>query len=860
MCNSRRHSRLWFNSLAILICLLCSGLVCTNAAMQYYHILPMGNVDDGSALLRLTRELSAKLIQERPKEISSTAEPVPAVVDQPQGQCLLDGVLVMETAVTCEKQVGCRAIQKTGHCCPDYKCDCQKDGRTYLNGDKLVDPETPCTVCYCQGGEILCSSVTCFHRDDCKPKYIPGRCCPEYDNCPVSILDPSHNGNQSHNPSPTTKETNAAIASSNQPIQQTVPQNPKITIKEITKPIEIRITDDNKAIPIHQIFKPQTTTTTQIIATESTTTSTAITDGSGSTQLPASAPTSSVATISPNTPITATDVGDSINGESTSTVTVTGSNINSDNNSNFGVDNNRQIILPVKGGINNGESLKLSASVAYPSTERNTVKIVIPQNGSSAESSNNDSGEVTAVVAQLNEGDISIPEFGAQELQHDASFDDPTKINIKRENLATTERSLSVVPIEEYGSPELLDGNGSGQSGGLQSQSSFDFEPETAGSDNVYHIILTTSGPPIDGSTDGFVSFKPNEDFQLPSDFEIQAAASNPQHAVVPPPPHLANFTDSPITLKSTTQAPATELSPTLNNTLPSTEGILLASISTESPKHTSENSHHVEEEETALPVESNPAYPSLPEDDFSLRDVNFPINEADEAVETDVKEEQRSIGGNALEVVRPRKPLEEGSGGGVEFMEASSTATYEACVDCTTENLSKLSDKVALLMNSAEDLSAETSISNNTDFISERFSRLANNTTNSDSNESIEMQLSSELGSGESTEVEKKLEKRREPTTPRPTPRSQMAIDIDELSGSASGDGKSDPKDDPKLDAESIKADENVEEGIVKQEAGLKEDVLTVNAKPTEERTAEEIPPDSPAGRIQQLLQRRFV
>lgn len=106
---------------------------------------------------------------------------------------------------------------------PLSTADCEKDGKTYSNGDKLVDPETPCTVCYCQGkclllcymlfwlygheklakfsniffffssficlviiiaGEILCSPVTCFHRDDCSPKYISGVCCPEYDNCP----------------------------------------------------------------------------------------------------------------------------------------------------------------------------------------------------------------------------------------------------------------------------------------------------------------------------------------------------------------------------------------------------------------------------------------------------------------------------------------------------------------------------------------------------------------------------------------------------------------------------------------------------------------------------------------------------
>lgn len=340
----------------------------------------------------------------------------------------------------------------------------------------------------------------------------------------------------------------------------------------------------------------------------------------------------------------------------------------------------------------------------------------------------------------------------------------------------------------------------------------------------------------------------------------MQGSASNRQHAVVLPPSQFSNFTDSPINLKNTTQESATDLSSTSNNTITSTQGIVLTSISTEFPKKSSENGHHVEEEETALPMESNPAYPSLPEDDFSLRDVNFPINEADDAVEADVKEEQRSIGSIPFEVVRSRKPAEEGSGNGVEFMEASSTATFKECTDCTTENVWKFSAKVAFLMNSAEDLSSETSISNNSDFIPDRFSGLAINTTNSDSSESIEVRWSSELGSGDSTEVEKKLEKGREPTTPRPTTRSVVAIDIDELSGNPSGDGKSDSKDDPKLDAESIKADENLEDGIVKQETGLKEDVLTVNAKPTEERTVEEVPLESEADRIQQLIQHRFV
>lgn len=32
--------------------------------------------------------------------------------------------------------------------------ECEKNGKVYANGEKLVDPETPCTVCYCQGNFI----------------------------------------------------------------------------------------------------------------------------------------------------------------------------------------------------------------------------------------------------------------------------------------------------------------------------------------------------------------------------------------------------------------------------------------------------------------------------------------------------------------------------------------------------------------------------------------------------------------------------------------------------------------------------------------------------------------------------------
>ncbi|XP_053960575.1 uncharacterized protein LOC128864842 [Anastrepha ludens] len=820
---------------------------------HFYNILPASSVGGRSpTLVRLTRELSVKLLSEEPaaKEIASTAESLPGTLDQPQDQCLLDGVLMLKASVTCETQVGCRAIQKTGYCCPDYKCDCQKDGKTYSNGDKLLDPETPCTVCYCQGGEILCSSVTCFYRDDCKPKYIPGRCCPEYDNCPVFTFDPTQNAKKSNNPPTPAAEVNSAETTSAPPPVL----NPNITIKEITKPVEIRITDDNKVIPIHHMLKPQTTTTTTSTTTtsteQSTTTRTTTTADGSSSPLPA--PTPSVAVVSQNTP---TEQEQNHSGESVSSSTT-----NNGNNLTFSIDNNRQTLLPVAGGVNNVESLKLSASVAYPSTERNTVVVAIPQNGANVENGSCDSGEVSAEVAQLVEDGEAIPAFGAQELQHDASLNDPTKVNIKRENLVTTER---VTAGEELGSPELIDGNDGGQSGGLQLQNTFDLEPETSGSDNIYHIILTTAGPRVEGNTDGFAGFKATEDLPQSGAVDIQAAASNNQHTVVLPPPQLSNTTATPINNDSTTHLPTTASTEAMpaSSSSSSTDASTLASTTPEAAKHSSDvRTFHLEEEESAIPMEANPAYPSLPEDDFSLRDVNFPLSETDDAGETDIKDEQRSIS-SAFDLVRSYKPADEGSGSGINIADGSSTASYYGVSsDSTTETASKLPTKVALLMNSAEDLSSETTISNSSDFQLDRFSRLANNASN-DSAESKETQLASETGSGsgESLEAEQKLGKQREPTTPRPKPHAAVDVDIDELGGNTSGDGNNNPEDDPKLDAESIKADENLEDGIVKQEAGQKEDVLTVNAKPTEERAAEEVPAAT-IGRIQRLFLQRFV
>ncbi len=64
--------------------------------------------------------------------------------------CLKDGYEVPKNSVHCIKKVGCRAIQKSGQCCPDYQCECEKDGKIYGNGEKMNNNDSPCQVCYCQ--------------------------------------------------------------------------------------------------------------------------------------------------------------------------------------------------------------------------------------------------------------------------------------------------------------------------------------------------------------------------------------------------------------------------------------------------------------------------------------------------------------------------------------------------------------------------------------------------------------------------------------------------------------------------------------------------------------------------------------
>ncbi|XP_034472265.1 cell wall protein DAN4 [Drosophila innubila] len=698
----------WSINLAILICLAHS----TNAVPT-----DSGNSNNSNNNNNSSASSTVVMVAFTPSSItssggSSTESPLEQA--QPQGQCLLDGLWVAETTVHCEKQTSCRAIQRTGHCCPDYKCDCEKDGKTYANGYKLVDPDTPCTVCYCKGGEIVCSSVTCFRRDDCMPKYVPGRCCPEYDNCPILDNNPSLGGETSSGASTTAKPA---------PIAPPAGFNWNITIKEITKPTEIRITDDNhkvkQTIPTRKVASTEGPTTAA--STTTTTTSTAAAPTTTTTVAVESTAVTTVTTATTEPTATATTV---VTTAATAATPTTDTPATPTSSSALSQDTNQKA-LPV----NSSESLKLIASVAYNTLGPQQKPLVT---------------------------------YNADGLQPLAE-NDPSKVNIKREY--TTE-----------GAPTASVASGDALSLGLSSafmQNGFrdalvdsgaaaaELEPDTAGSDNIYHIISTTEGPSSGGST--------TTERQLSTDGPTASSEMSSTYGYE----------------NSTTEMGL------------STEGLVAAS-SSESPVSSSTHTvHHMEEDEVPQ-VESNPAYPSLPEDDFSLRDVNFPLVELEDIVEAENKDEQRSIVSAFERDNKRTKQVTEstldtsgsGNGSGSGDMEL-----YQPLPSPSDHMLAQGSSISQVpLMYSAEDISAETRIQNVSELAKIRRSQSENETSG-------ELESGSGNGSGS--------EELREPTTPKAI--YVPVQDIDEL-GSGAGQAQSTAQD-PKADAESLKLDESQEQ-----------------------------------------------
>ncbi|KAL1446702.1 hypothetical protein WDU94_003609, partial [Cyamophila willieti] len=97
-----------------------------------------------------------------------------------------DGHIVC-SMIQCDIKPGCKTLQRPNQCCPDYQCDCVHNGKLYNNGQRLDSTLTPCQACYCRGGALMCTTLTCYTRDDCEGRVQPGSCCPSYDHCPPLV-------------------------------------------------------------------------------------------------------------------------------------------------------------------------------------------------------------------------------------------------------------------------------------------------------------------------------------------------------------------------------------------------------------------------------------------------------------------------------------------------------------------------------------------------------------------------------------------------------------------------------------------------------------------------------------------------
>lgn len=261
--------------------------------------------------------------------------------------------------------------------------------------------------------------------------------------------------------------------------------NSKITIKEITKPVEIRITDDNKAIPIHQILKPTSPSATSIRAST--------TQSPSSTVKVREAPPLSTASL------TSTSITNKTNNASEDSVVVIYS-ANLKNLTEIEVNDKADVINPStpQSVLNAEENLpKAPLTVSqHPNQAKAIESSVVPRL-----SIENNGGESLKLLPSVAYSTLSSPTDMAPEAYEKVapslsvfadrdSSADPSKVNIKREFLMTTEEegTNSNVTQPQQDSP-------SSYIGLLE-----EIEPEAAESDNIYHIIATTEGA-TNGST-----------------------------------------------------------------------------------------------------------------------------------------------------------------------------------------------------------------------------------------------------------------------------------------------------------------------------------------------------------------------
>ncbi|XP_017261029.1 kielin/chordin-like protein isoform X2 [Kryptolebias marmoratus] len=102
--------------------------------------------------------------------------------DDPSDPCA--ACVCREGSVQCERKrcppSDCNhPVQR--QCC--MSCDgCSFHGREIPDGTEFSDDKDPCSVCYCYGGDVICTKLPCY--GDCRHPYKPpGQCCGECERC-----------------------------------------------------------------------------------------------------------------------------------------------------------------------------------------------------------------------------------------------------------------------------------------------------------------------------------------------------------------------------------------------------------------------------------------------------------------------------------------------------------------------------------------------------------------------------------------------------------------------------------------------------------------------------------------------------
>ncbi|GIY54069.1 uncharacterized protein CDAR_365271 [Caerostris darwini] len=160
----------------------------------------------------------------------------------------------------CDIKPGCKAVRRSGECCPDYVCGCVHNNRVYEDGEIIKDLQNACYTCRCHGSSISCTFADCLFRGDCPPEYVPGECCPRYDHCP-----------------PLSTTSSSTIFTTPSTTQSSfVQQKEQIFINLTTQHLE-KFTAQDTTFTIVEILPSSTTTTTTKAYTEEITTPTDVT-------------------------------------------------------------------------------------------------------------------------------------------------------------------------------------------------------------------------------------------------------------------------------------------------------------------------------------------------------------------------------------------------------------------------------------------------------------------------------------------------------------------------------------------------------------------------------------------------------